>query len=74
MNLEKFVDYCYEFYGPEGIYPMGATRDVITDATLQLMKQYTEQSEYEFVGDSIDREFVRDFLIDNMGYKLPNVA
>lgn len=74
MSFTEFVDYCYNFYGADGIYPMGATHDAIATATLQLMKQYMEQSEYEFVGDSIDRERVRDILIEQMGYKFPEVA
>jgi hypothetical protein len=36
----------------------------ILAATELLLQQYAEQSEYEFEGDSIDRERVRDIMID----------
>jgi hypothetical protein len=71
MNLNifvKFIDYCHNFYGPEGIYPMGATHADIRTATLEL---FLDPDGLDFVGDSVDRELVRDYLIDNMGYKFP---
>ena len=74
MDLTQFVDYCYDFYGPNGIYPMNINKANILAATGLLLQQYAEQSEYEFVGDSIDRERVRDVMIDCMGFKFPEVA
>ena len=74
MDLNQFVDYCYDFYGPGGIYPMNVNKANILAATGILLQQYAQQSEYDFVGDSIDRERVRDIMIEVMGFKFPTVA
>jgi hypothetical protein len=51
------------FYGPDGIYPMGANRTIVRKATNDVIRISKIQGR-EFRGDSIDREFVRDLLID----------
>jgi hypothetical protein len=56
----NFVQYMLEFYGPKGIYPSGFTSTQIILAT-QLYKARLKEGE-EFVGDSIDRERVRDII------------
>jgi hypothetical protein len=66
-DLQKFHDYVLSFYGPEGIYPMGATPKLIKQATSTYLKILKLKGE-EFAGDSIDRELVRDLLISK--YKL----
>ena len=33
-TMNEFVNYVYDFYGKNGIYDMGATRDNITTATI----------------------------------------
>ena len=63
-DIVRFVDYVYNFYGPNGVYPMKVNKANILAATELLLQQYAEQSEYEFEGDSIDRERVRDIMID----------
>jgi hypothetical protein len=65
--MTEFYDYVLSFYGPGGIYPMGATLDLVERATSDLIK-ILEIKDQEFCGDSIDRELVRDLLIDK--YKL----
>ena len=32
--VNEFINYVYDFYGKNGIYDMGATRDNITTATI----------------------------------------
>ena len=55
MNL---VNYVRSFYGPGGIYDMGATDVMIIEATIQYIN-----SGADFEGDSFDREHVRDIMI-----------
>jgi pantothenate kinase len=59
MNL--FYSYVFKYYGPEGIYPMGATMDQIMEATAKYLK--TEN--VDFCGDSYDREMVRDIMVND---------
>jgi hypothetical protein len=66
-DLEKFYDYVFSFYGDGGIYPMGATLELIEKAT-SIHIQILELRGQKFCGDSIDRECVRDLLFDK--YKL----
>jgi len=58
----EFVNYVKSFYGPGGIYDMGATDDMIIDATFKYMR-----SGADFCGDSFDRESVRDIMISEFG-------
>lgn len=67
IQLNDFVDYVMGFYGPDGIYPMGANLTLIRSATDDCMKIAEIKGE-EFCGDSVDRELVRDLLISK--YKL----
>ena len=66
MDLKKFIDYCMSFYGPQGLYPMGMTPDEIQKA-VRLMDLI---GNFEFEGDSIDRERVRDIVRVMRGEKL----
>jgi len=77
MDIEKivsdmvdFVVYVEEFYGKGGIYDMGATSKQILEAT----QQYISKGEIEFCGDSLDREKVRDIMIEQFGLKFPEVG
>jgi hypothetical protein len=65
--MTEFYDYVLSFYGPQGIYPMGANLTVVRKATNDLIRILKIKGQ-EFCGDSIDRELVRDLLIDK--YKL----
>jgi hypothetical protein len=65
--MTEFYDYVLSFYGKDGIYPMGATLPLIQQATQDLTQILQIKGE-KFCGDSIDRELVRDLLIDK--YKL----
>jgi hypothetical protein len=65
--MTDFYDYVLSFYGKDGLYPMGATLPLIQQATNDIIQILQIKNE-EFCGDSIDRELVRDLLIDK--YKL----
>ena len=54
--MEKFIDYCMSFYGPEGLSPMGMTPEEITKAA-RLISLWGDLE-----GDSVDRERVRDIV------------
>jgi hypothetical protein len=68
MNIidDKFVEYVFGFYGPGGLYPLGASKQDITDAT-DTHKAILKAQGKEFCGDSIDREMVRDILTELYG-------
>ena len=68
--INDFIDYTLTFYGPDGIYPMGANRTVVRNATNDIIKIAEIKGE-EFCGDSIDRELVRDLLISKYNLKFP---
>lgn len=65
-DYTDFVDYVFGFYGTSGIYDMGATRDQILAAT----EIHAATGSYE--GDSVDREAVRDIMIDKFSLVFPN--
>jgi len=62
----KFVSYVMDFYGPEGIYPMGATIAQVSEATQILIKRGDDVA-----FDSFDREKVRDIMIEKFGLVFP---
>ena len=56
-----FIDYVTSYYGPGGIYDMGATPLQIAEATIYRLtdREYVNKP---FYGDTMDREYVRDIL------------
>ena len=68
-RFNEFVDYVYDFYGKNGIYDMGATRDNITTATIDYV---SSDDSLPFYGDSLDRERVRDIMISKFNLKEVN--
>jgi hypothetical protein len=58
----NFTRYMLEFYGPNGIYDYGFTADQINLATQLYKTRMT--ADQEFYGDSVDRENVRDIILD----------
>ena len=66
--INDFIDYVMSFYGPGELYPIkGINRTVVRKAMNDVMK-IAKIRDVPFCGDSIDREQVRDLLIDK--YKL----
>lgn len=57
-DIEKFYNYCLDFYGKEGIYPI-ANDQIIYNAIGQYITQ-PRSIPIEF--DSIDREKVREII------------
>jgi hypothetical protein len=67
--MTEFYDYVLSFYGPGGIYPMNATLDIVQKATNDLISILQIKGQ-EFCGDSIDRELVRDLMMDKYNLKM----
>lgn len=65
--MRKFKDYVWEFYGYHGLYPMGASREVMDKACDMV------SADQSFSGDSADRERVRKFL-EGWGYGRPELT
>ena len=63
-----FTRYMLEFYGPNGIYDYGFTATQINLAT-QLYKCRLYATGGEFCGDTVDRENVRDIILEAAGYE-----
>ena len=60
-NVNEFVNYVMQFYGKGGIYDFGATeKDIIIATGIRLQNR----PEMPFDGDSLDRELVRDILLE----------
>jgi len=68
----NFTEYMLDFYGPKGIYPMGFTAEQIGLATQLYKCRLTEGQ--EFLGDSIDRERVRDIILQARESTVPEYA
>jgi len=62
-EILDFVEYVDSFYNPvTGVFPIkGATVEVITNA----IKTYISTATTYGGGDSVDREFVRDIILQN---------
>lgn len=70
---EQFRDYVRSFYGPKGVYDMGATAGQIADATVAYLERLKTSPDQTWGGgDSLDREHVRDILIEKFGLKFPD--
>ena len=68
-RMNEFVSYVYDFYGKNGIYDMGATVSQIQTATIHYLSSLLSKREYTFCGDSLDRERVRDIMIEKFNLK-----
>lgn len=65
--MNDFTDYVLSFYGHGKLYDMGVSRDDVLLATgMRLGHCLTIGIPFE--GDSIDREAVRDILIEHFNY------
>lgn len=67
----NFLAYVGDFYAEGGVYDMGATSRQILDA----FDIYANRVGYEALAlDSVDREGVRDVMIEQFGLVFPNEA
>ena len=69
-NINEFIDYVWSFYNPQSdLYPIkGLTKKDILEASWLYLQMcaYPSQPEYSWGdGDSLDRERVRDILLEN---------
>jgi hypothetical protein len=72
LELQKFIGYVYQFYGPGGVYPMEATMQQIREATeILLFRVFQPNSGIIIDFDSLDRERVRDIMIEEFGLVFP---
>ena len=61
--IQEFVNYCEEFYGPNGLYPLGCNRADIKSAILTYVQRLTGYGPDTWgYGDSVDRERVAEIL------------
>jgi hypothetical protein len=60
---ERFIAYTLEFYGCDGIYKYDFTREEVIKA----IEMYKDLEDTQFLGDTADREFVRDIVFHNRG-------
>ncbi len=68
-----FRGYVKSFYGAGGVYDMGATDQQIAEATTLYVGDLLRRDDITWGGgDSLDRERVRDILINQFGLKFPN--
>jgi hypothetical protein len=63
-NLDQFYRYCLDFYGAGGIYDYSFTRDQVERATQRYRSRLAVGR--EFYGDTVDREAVRDIILDEL--------
>ena len=63
QNNLDFIDYTLSFYGPGGLYDMGATRQEVLEACFVMFTGRPDAS-LNFCADSVDREMVRDIITE----------
>lgn len=63
-EVTEFVEYCLDFYGPNGLYDYNMTEAEILFGLSALL---LTRPEVEFEGDSRDRENVRDIVLEMRG-------
>jgi hypothetical protein len=63
--MNEFIEYVLSFYGHGEMYDMGVSRD---DVLLATGMRLALRKDIDFDGDTLDREMVRDILIENFGY------
>lgn len=70
-QIQQFVDYVLSFYGKGGIYDFGATSDQVLEA---LAVRLVRHHDTPFDSDSVDREWVRDIMLEMRGKTAWGVA
>lgn len=59
--MNQFINYVLSFYSHGEIYDMGMTKE---EALIALGIRLERYKDIEFVGDTLDREKVRDIVIE----------
>ena len=75
IEFKDFIDYVWSFYNTEdGLYPIkGITKEIILEASWLYLQMcaYPSQPEYSWGdGDSLDRERVRDIILNAPQFSL----
>ena len=79
-SLDEFVDYVWSFYGEhdDTLYPIqGLTRKIVRKAIHEYINRI-EKGDIEYAhyswggGDSVDREHVRDIILENPKFEFVN--
>jgi hypothetical protein len=60
MSIKDFVKYVLDFYGIGGLYDYKFTKEEVEKA----IKIRIETNDIPFDADSVDRELVRDIVLD----------
>jgi hypothetical protein len=63
VNHQEFVNYVLSFYGPGQIYGELKFKESEVKKAIQI---HNRNEEVEFIGDSVDREMVRDIVLDEI--------
>jgi len=62
--MTEFVVYMNNFYGADGIYPNKLGKDLSPKQIATALGNIAlRKGDYRFMGDSVDRELIRDELI-----------
>jgi hypothetical protein len=73
MTQQSFINYVLDFYGPDGLYPEGFNELQIAIA-LGLYKGRLASMGRKFEGDTVDREAVRDIILNARKQVTPEFA
>jgi hypothetical protein len=72
---QRFIDYMMDFYGPDSeIYPELNFNETQIAIALGIYKMRLSTKGDEFCGDSVDRENVRDIILEAREKVLPEFA
>ena len=66
-DLSDFIEYVWSFYGPGGIYPIEGLTVAMVAAGCQVIANAPDYCD----GDSVDRENVRDHVLEAHGLTFP---
>ena len=73
--MQNFTEYMMAFYGPESeIYPELGFNELQIEIATAVYKMRLQAKGDEFVGDSVDRENVRDIILLARNQVLPEFA
>jgi hypothetical protein len=64
QKLNNFVEYFNSFYGVDGIYSHNRNY-TLEDIVVAMDLLFQRKPEYVFEGDSVDRELLRDMMLDS---------
>ena len=71
----SFTQYMMDFYGPQSeLYPELNFNEIQVNIATGIYKMRLDVRGVEFVGDSVDREAVRDIILEARKVVLPEFA